>query len=34
MSLDEAVDGLMGVDKVLADILTRHKGTPAESSDV
>lgn len=34
MPLDEAVDGLMGVDKVLADILTRYKGTPAESSDV
>lgn len=33
MSLDDAVDGLMGVDKVLADILNRYKGAPAESGD-
>ena len=33
MSLDEAIDGLMGVDKILADILSRHKSAPAESSD-
>jgi hypothetical protein len=34
MSLNEAIDGLMGVDKFLAEILNSYKGTPAESGDV
>lgn len=34
MSLNEAIDGLMGVDKFLVEILDSYKGTPAESGDV
>lgn len=34
MSLDEAVDGMMGVDKVLSDILSRHQSGEAASGDV
>ncbi|TPG48852.1 DUF4062 domain-containing protein [Rhodanobacter glycinis] len=34
MPLDEAIDGLMGFDKVLADILSRHQDNQATSGEV
>ena len=34
MSLDEAVDGMMGVDKVLLDILSRNQRAEVRPGDV
>ncbi len=34
MTLDDAVDGLMGVEKVLVEILERHKASATGGSDV